>query len=139
MKRFSRIWWIAILSSSVIVGVTVFLLFAVLTDWSTPKIILVVSVLTFIGDLTVALSIEAVAPTKVDIGPGERNTNTDVPSEFATVISGFNNSPQGQVSVRGETWRAIRAPDDSGSLSEGSPVQIVDRNGLTLVISTKAS
>ncbi len=139
MKRFSRIWWIAILFSSVIGGVTIFLLFAVLTDWSTPKIILVVSILTLIGDLIVALSMEAVAPTKVNIGPGERNTNTDLPSEFATVISGFKNSPQGQVSVRGETWRAIRAPEDSGSLSEGSPVQVVDRNGLTLVISTKAS
>jgi len=139
MKRFSRTWWIAILSSSMIVGVTVFLLFAVLTDWPTLKILLVVSILIFIGDLIVALSMEAVAPTKVNIGPGERKTKTDRPSEFATVISGFKNSPQGQVLVRGESWRAIRAPEDSGSLSEGSPVQIVDRNGLTLVISTKAS
>jgi len=139
MKRFSRIWWIAILFSSVIGGVTVFLLFAVLTDWPTPKIILVVAILTFIGDLIVALSMEAVAPTKVNIGLGERSTNTDLPSELATVISGFKNSPQGQVSVRGETWSAIRAPEDSGSLSEGSAVQVVDRNGLTLVISTKVN
>jgi membrane protein implicated in regulation of membrane protease activity len=93
----------------------------------------------FLGDLAVALSMEAVAPTKVDIGPGEKTFVRDMPPERATVISGFDTSEHGQVSIRGESWQAVRALDDTGILSKGTAVHVVERRGLTLVVSAKAS
>lgn len=122
-----------------VIGISAFLLLGNLTDWQTLKLVVAASVLTFLGDVVMAISMEAVAPTKVDIGPGEKNLVTDMPSESATVISGFDTSPQGQVLVRGEIWRAIRATEDSGILSKGTSARVVDRKGLTLIISAKAS
>jgi membrane protein implicated in regulation of membrane protease activity len=81
---------------------------------------------------------EAIAPTKVSIGPGEKHLDSDPASETATIMSGFDSISYGQVSVRGETWRAIRAPDDTGNLTTGMSVNVVDRDGLTLVVSTRS-
>ena len=75
------------------------------------------------------------ARSKIDIGPGEKGLVGDRPSETTTVISGFDTSDRGQVSIRGETWQTVRAPDDSGSLPKGTAVQVVERKGLTLVVS----
>ena len=119
-----------------VVGISAFLLLGNLTDWQTLKLMIAVGLLVFAGDLIMAFTMEAVAPTKVHIGPGEKVLVTDNPGEDAIVVSGFEDSAQGRVAIRGETWRAIRAPEDTGHLSAGATVRVIDRDGLTLVISS---
>ena len=67
---------------------------------------------------------------------GEKQLVSDLPSEKATVVSGFDSAPDGHVSIRGEIWRASRAQGDSGALTTGMTVYVVDREGLTLIVST---
>ena len=136
MKRYSFTWWLVILPTSVTVGGTTIFLASNLTDWSVMTLVAVAAVLTFLTDLAIAASMEAIAPTKISIGPGEKHLDSDLASEKATVMSGFDANSHGQVSVRGETWRAIRVPDDTGALTTGMSVNVVDRDGLTLVVST---
>ena len=139
MKRYSRTWWFVIFLSSVVIGGMTFLLLRYLTNWDSLQLILGVTVLAFLGDLLMAVSMEAAAPTKIDVGPGEKAFYNDALLETAVVISGFESSPHGRVSVRGETWRAVRASDDSGVLVVGTRVYVNGRNDLTLVVSAKAS
>jgi membrane protein implicated in regulation of membrane protease activity len=136
MKRYSFTWWLVILPTSVTVGGTTILLASNLTDWSVMVLVAVAAVSTLIADLAIAASMEAIAPTKVSIGPGEKHLDSDLASEKATIMSGFDSISHGHVSVRGETWQAIRAPDDTGTLTTGMSVNVVDRDGLTLVVST---
>jgi membrane protein implicated in regulation of membrane protease activity len=138
MKRYSFTWWLVILPTSVTVGGTTILLTSSLTDWGVMARVAVAVVSTFLADLAIAASMEAIAPTKVSIGPGEKHLDSDLASEKATVMSGFDSISYGQVLVRGETWRAIRAPGDTGILTTGMSVNVVDRDGLTLVITTKS-
>jgi membrane protein implicated in regulation of membrane protease activity len=138
MKRYSLTWWLVILPTSVTVGGTTILLTSNFTDWGVIAIVAVAVVSTFLADLAIAASMEAIAPTKVSIGPGEKHLDSDLASEKATIMSGFDSISHGQVSVRGETWRAIRAPDDTGTVITGMSVNVVDRNGLTLVITTRS-
>lgn len=134
MRRYSRLWWMSLLLSSVVTGSVAFLVLLNLTDWSIPKVVVVSGFFVLLGDLTLALTMEKVAPTKIAVGPGERYFHTDRSSDKAIVLSGFDASLHGQVSVRGETWQAVRAPGDRGELSEGMLVHVVERDGLTLVI-----
>lgn len=138
MKRYSFIWWLVILPTSVTVGGTTLLVTSSFTDWGVMALVAVAGVSTFLADLAIAASMEAIAPTKVSIGPGEKHLDSDLASEKATIMSGFDSISRGQVSVRGETWRAIRAPDDTGTLTTGMSVNVVDRDGLTLVVSTRS-
>lgn len=138
VKRFSLIWWLVVIPTSLIVGGTTFLLAGLLTDWSIVARVAVALALTVATDLAIAALVQAVAPTRVNIGPGERALNSELPSETARVIAGFGSSPNGQVSVRGETWRATRAPDDAIQLTTGMDVNVVARDGLTLVVSANS-
>ncbi|MBT8103853.1 MAG: NfeD family protein [Gammaproteobacteria bacterium] len=138
MKRYSFTWWLVILPTSVTVGGTTILLASSFTDWSVMARVAVAVGLTFLADLAIAASMEAIAPTRVSIGPGEKHLDSDLVPEKATIMSGFGSIAHGQVSVRGETWRAIRAPDDTGTLTAGMSVNVVDRDGLTLVVSTRS-
>ena len=138
MKRYSLLWWLVFLPTSVVVGGTTFLLAGLLTDWVFLERIAAALILTFAADLAIAVSIQAVAPTKVSIGPGERTLNSELPSETATVICGFDSSSRGRVSVRGETWQAMRAPGDVVRLTAGMNVNVVARDGLTLVVSANS-
>lgn len=135
MKRHSVLWWLVMLPTSVIVGGTTFLLARHFTDLNVLSLVGVAAVSALVADLAIAVAMEAIAPTKVHIGPGEKVLDSELPSEQATIIAGFDFSPHGQVSVRGEIWRAVRAPGDTGVLSKGLVVSVVDRNGLTLVVS----
>jgi membrane-bound ClpP family serine protease len=138
MKRYSPMWWMVVLPTSVIVGGTTFLLVGYITDWGIFERIAAALILTFAADLAIAASIQLLAPTKVNIGPGERALNSELPSEKARVIAGFDASSHGRVSVRGETWRATRAPDDAVRLTTGMDVDVVARDGLTLVVSANS-
>ena len=136
MKRYSAIWWSAILPTSVIVGGPTFLLTGYFSGWDFLERVAVVVVLTLVVDLAIAAWMERVAPTRVSIGPGERVLNSEFAAEKAKVVDGFGSSAHGQVSIRGETWSAIRLPDDTGILSAGMVVSVVDRNGLSLIVTT---
>lgn len=138
MKRYSFTWWLVILPTSVTVGGTTILIASNLTDWGIMALVTVAVISTFLADLAIAASMEAIAPTKVSIGPGEKHLDSDLASEKATIVSGFGSVSHGQVSIRGETWRAIRAPYDTGTLTRGMSVDVVDRDGLTLVVSTRS-
>ena len=133
MKRYSRLWWMSLLLSSVVTGSVAFLVLLNLTDWSIPKLVVASGFFVLLGDLTLAMTMEKVAPTKIAVGPGECYLHTDRSSDKAIVLSGFGSSPDGRVSVRGETWQAIRAPGDDSNLSAGMIVNVFERDGLTLV------
>jgi membrane protein implicated in regulation of membrane protease activity len=138
MKRYSLMWWSVVLPTSVVVGGSTFLLGGFLTDWGILERVVAAVVLTVVADLAIAAWIQSVAPTKVHIGPGEKLHDSELLSEKAKVIGGFDSSPHGRVLVRGETWRATRAPDDAASMSIGMDVNIVARDGLTLVVSANS-
>jgi membrane-bound ClpP family serine protease len=130
------LWWWLVLPTSVVVGVPTFVLLGQFTGLEFPGRIAVALVATFAVDFAIAASMESVAPTRLNIGPGEKVLETDVPAEQAIVISGFQASRRGKVSIRGETWKATRLAGDSGVLSEGMPVRVVDRNGLELIVAS---
>lgn len=139
MKRYSILWWSVILPTSVVVGIPTFFIVRQFTDWGFFESAAVALVATLVADIVIAASMEAVAPTRVDIGPGEKVLDSEIPNETATIIGGFDASPHGQVSIRGETWSATRSPDEAGVLTAGTVVTIVDRDGLNLVVTAKSS
>lgn len=138
MKRYSPIWWLVVLPTSVIVGGTSFLLAGYFADWGPAERVAVAIVLALAADFAIAALIQVFAPTRVNIGPGERALDSELPSETARVIGGFESSSVGRVSVRGETWRATRVPDDAIRLTTGMDVNVVARDGLTLIVSATA-
>ena len=135
MKRFSLTWWLVVLPTSVVVGGTTFWLASLLTDWSLLSRLVAALSLTIVADLAIAIRIQSLAPSAVDIGPGERVLKSDALSEMARVVGGFGPSTSGTVIVRGETWRATRAPNDAVRLIQGMDVNVVGRDGLMLVVS----
>lgn len=137
MRRYSFTWWLAVIPTSLVVGAPIFLWLGYETSWGLWERIAVALGCTIVVDLAVAGWIERTAPTKVRIGPGERETNGDSPADEALVLTGFGSSASGRVSVRGETWAAVRSTDDDGEIVVGTIVSIVDRAGLSLVVSTK--
>ena len=139
MKRYSTAWWLAILPTTLVVGVPVFLLLGYQTDWSTAVRIGAALTSALVVDVATAAWMERIAPTKVRIGPGERKTDTENASEEAIVLSGFEGSAAGRVSVRGESWSAVRCPNDTEDLAAGMTVSVVDRVGLNLVVSARST
>lgn len=137
MKRYSVLWWLAVIPTSVLVGVPMFLLLGHRTDWGVWERVSVALVCTAIVELAVVAWIQRVAPTKVRVGPGERQTVDDAAVDEAVVLSGFGESLHGRVAVRGETWSAVRSADDTSYIGSGATVRIVDRVGLSLVVSAR--
>jgi len=134
MRRFSRTWWITILLVSDVIGVgAIFLLYA-LTNLGFVSILAVGVALIFLGDLLLAVYMEAVAPTRVSVGPGEKLRNSDVLAEEATVVADFDDAGRGRVSIRGETWRAMQSSEAQESLTQGARVRVVRRDGLILIV-----
>lgn len=136
MKRYSFAWWLVILPTSVTVGGSLILLTSLFTDWTLFVRLAVAALATGFADLAIAAWMESIAPTRVHVGPGEKYLVTDPASERAMIISGFDSVPHGHVSIRGEIWRAIRAPGDTGALTAGMLVSVVDRDGLTLIVTS---
>ena len=107
---------------------------SLLTELPIATVITVSVALILVGDIALALFMQAVSPTHVTLGPGDRRHNTELPKELGTVATNFENR-RGRVSVRGETWRARQAVSCSGRLEAGVAVRVVEREGLTLVVS----
>jgi len=82
---------------------------------------------------------QAVAPTRVTIGPGEKQFDADKLKKLATVVSGFSDSDIGKVRIRGEIWSARLVPNDGAHVRTGNSVMVVDRDGLILLVSAIAS
>ncbi len=132
--RFSRRWWLVIGIATLVIGVAAFFVLRHWTALVLEQLILYWLIITFVGDVITAVSMEAVAPTRVTIGPGDRRFDADHLAERAVVVVAFDESGQGRVRVRGETWRARQAEDDGSRLEPGTEVRVVDRDGLTLVV-----
>ncbi|MDH3509005.1 MAG: NfeD family protein [Gammaproteobacteria bacterium] len=132
--RFSRGWWFAIGATTLIVGAAAFLVLRFGAGLGPGQLVLYWLIITFAGDVITAISMEAVAPTRVTIGPGDRQFDADHLAELAVVLVGFDDAGQGRVRIRGETWRARQAEDDRVSLKSGTEVRVVARDGLTLVV-----
>ena len=135
--RFSRRWWLVIGAATLIIGIAAYLGLQYWTTLTLEQVILYWLIITFVGDVATAVSMEAVAPTRVTIGPGDRQFDTDRPAERAVVVVGFDEAGQGRVRIRGETWRARQADDDRVSLESGVEVEVVARDGLTLVVAAE--
>ena len=131
--RFSRRWWLVIGIATLVIGVVAYFVLRNWTALALEQLILYWLIITFVGDVITAVSMEAVAPTRVTIGPGDRKFDADDPSELAVVV-GFDEAGQGRVRIRGETWRARQAEDDTVTLESGTAVRVVNRDGLTLVV-----
>lgn len=136
MNRFSRPWWITLAFSSVTVATVGYLVLGQLTDWTPTVRIFAVLGLTTVVDFTTAKWMESIAPTRVDIGPGEKALITDESSEIGRVVSGFEATRQGMVLIRGEIWRARQKEKDPDPLRIGNPVRVHGRSGLTLIVSS---
>ena len=133
MQRYSSLWWASILLSSVVTGGSSFLLLILLTELSIEIVIAVSVALILAGDITLALLMEAVSPTRVTLGPGDRRRSNESPGELGTVAADFVEG-SGKVSIRGEQWRARQSPACSRRLDAGTPVRVLEREGLTLVV-----
>jgi membrane protein implicated in regulation of membrane protease activity len=132
--RFSHRWWLIIGATTLVVGAVAYLGLQYWTALALEQLILYWLIITFVGDVITAVSMEAVAPTRVTIGPGDRQFDIDDPAELAVVVVGFDDARWGRVRIRGETWRARQAECDRARLESGTEVRIVDRDGLTLVV-----
>lgn len=137
MQRYSRIWWLSILLSSAVTGGGSFVLLTLLTALPIEKTLLISALLMLAGDVVLALSMEAIAPTHVKVGPGDRRLDAELPSEPAVALTDFDKSGRGQVSARGETWQAQLLAGDGDRIAAGDRVQIVCRDALTLIVTSK--
>lgn len=133
MPRYSGLWWASILLSSVALGGGSAVLLIVLTELPIQTVIKLSLVLTLAGDVVLALLMEAVSPTRVTLGPGERSRNTELPRELGVVIKDFKNG-HGSVAIRGERWRARQSDGCSGELAAGATVRVLERDGLMLIV-----
>ena len=133
MRRFSKRWLVPILLSSVVTGGGSFVLLALFTDLPLAFVLAISAALAFVGDVVLAFLMQAVSPTRVMLGPGDREHDAEPPRELGLVATDFRNR-RGYVSVRGETWRARQAIGCSGRLEPGGAVRIVERKGLTLIV-----
>ena len=133
MQRYSSLWWASILLSSVVTGGGSFALLSLLTPLSMETTLVISAALVLVGDIVLALLMGKVSPTRVFLGPGDRRVKDELPRELGTVIGDFRNGT-GCVSIRGERWHARQDSDCGQRLDAGSPVRVLERQGLTLVV-----
>lgn len=137
-KRFSLEWWSWLANGAVVFGGCTGLFLYQQGSITGLNFVLLVVAGSFVGDLALALYFEAIAPTHVVIGPGDRIQRDSALKEQASVVSGFENSAKGKVRVRGELWDARWVSEESCSLAVGENVRVLGREGLTLLIGGRA-
>ncbi len=136
MQRYSRLWLATILCSSAVTGGGSFALLTLLTELSTATVLTISAALVVAGDIALAIFMQAVSPTRVTVGPGDRRHNTELPKELGTVSASFEDG-RGRVSIRGETWQARQAIECGERLEAGAEVRVLEREGLTLVVAAR--
>lgn len=138
-ERYSPEWWAWIASATTLFTVVSFAglyYFGIFNGLYT--LIGTAIAISILGDIVVAYSFEAIAPSKISLTPGERVRHDEEVSATATVESGFSASDEGRVVVRGELWRARHVEARVITLSQGEEIRVVGRDGLTLLISEEA-
>lgn len=133
MERYSILWWATILLSSIVTGGGTFVSLTLLTDLSIQAVAIASVTLILIGDIALALMMEAFSPTRITVGPGESRLRHDVPIETGTVIRNFENG-HGTIAIRGEHWRARQSKSCGAILETGATVCVTERDGLTLFV-----
>ena len=133
MQRYSGLWWASILLSSAVTGGGSFMLLTLLTELPIETVVKISLALVLVGDVVLALVMEAVSPTHVTLGPGDRRCAADRPTELGVALGDFDDG-YGSVSIRGERWRARQAPGSSRPPRAGAAVRVLEREGLTLVV-----
>ena len=133
MQRYSKYWWAAVLLSSAVTGGGTFLLLLLLTDLSIEMALKISIALVLIGDIVLAIIMQAISPTHVKLGPGERWHDEEPPRDVGVVKTRFEEG-RGKVSIRGETWHARQSDDSDVPLEIGESVRVIEREGLTLVV-----
>jgi membrane-bound ClpP family serine protease len=139
-RRYSAEWWTALSTIAVVCAAATAWSLYLLEVVSEPLWVLVAAVVAAaIGDIAAALGMEAIAPTRIAVGPNERAAYDSEIKETAVVVSGFELSREGKVFARGETWAARVATGQALPLARGARVTIVDRDGLTLLVQPSSS
>ena len=133
MQRYSKYWWAAVLLSSAVTGGGTFLLLLLLTDLSIEMALKISVALVLVGDVVLAIIMQAISPTHVKLGPGERWHDDELPRDIGVVKTRFEDG-KGKVSIRGETWHARLAQHAESGPDIGHSVRVVDREGLVLVV-----
>ena len=136
--RFSREWWLVIGVTTVVTGLIAFAVLVSASGFAVWQLLVIWAGITFTGDVIMAMTMEAVAPVRVLAGPGDRRFDRDDVEEPAVVESGFDGAQLGTVRVRGEIWSARLATGEARAPALGARMRIVDRDGLTLVVSCDA-
>jgi len=87
-----------------------------------------------LGDVLLALSLDAINPTRVLVGPGDRKHHNSEVLDKAIVVEDFGADNEGYILVRGEKWRAICQQQSASMLQIGDHVKVIERAGLVLVV-----
>lgn len=132
--RFALQWWLTMITATLFfVSATLVLAHLVGGQEGPPRFLWVLAV-TVLGDLVVALCYEAIAPTRVVVTAGERESKHDLSRELGVAFDGFEDSLIGRVRVRGELWRAWHVAGSECRPRRGDQVRILAREGLTLLV-----
>lgn len=121
------------LLSSAVTGGGTFLLLLLATDLSIETALKVSVALVLVGDITLAIIMQAISPTRVTLGPGERWFDDEAPRDIGVVKTLFQNG-RGRITIRGETWEARQFDDAIQPFDVGERVRVVEREGLMLVV-----
>ncbi len=128
-------WWISLASASCLFGLLTYLALRLTGMVDDDRLALYMLIGIGLGDVLVALSLEVTAPTRVTLGPADRRMASSRLEATAEVVSGFHGSAEGRVQVRGETWQARMADGQAATLPAGSILNVIERDGLVLVVS----
>jgi len=132
--KYSSEWWAALISGAVLFGLATATTLWAIGFVADIMFMLLVILGSLLGDVVLALAFDAINPTKVFVGPGDRTHNGSVVREKAVVVTPFGENKEGCVLVRGETWQARSESSDIASLQAGDPVKVLDRMGLVLIV-----
>ncbi len=134
-ERYSPEWWTWIASATTLfAGVSFGGLYYFGIFEGLYTLIGAVVVISIAGDIVVAYSFEAIAPSRISLAPGERARHDEEISSLGTVESGFDSEATGKITVRGEHWSARHFQGLVVDLKPGTEIRIVGRDGLTLLI-----
>ena len=119
--------------SSAVTGGGTFLFLLLFTNLSIETALKISIALVVVGDITLAIIMQAISPTHIKLGPGERWHDNESPRDRGVVKTAFENGT-GKVLIRGETWHARQEDHSVGQLQIGESVRVIEREGLTLVV-----
>jgi membrane protein implicated in regulation of membrane protease activity len=127
LKRYSLPWWLVMAGMTGSLGTaSAFTLwwFDLLLNWQAVLLALFVIIA---GDILASIGLAMVAPTRVNLHPGERQ------QPIGEVLSGFAGQRRGHIKVNGERWQA-RLSGEGADASPGERVRVIGRDGLVLLV-----